>query len=206
MEEVLDLYERPYDARFPVVCMDEQPVQLIGESRLPLPMLPGQVQRYDYEYRRNGAVVNFMFTEPLGSWRKVSVRETKTMIDWAREMKMLLDEDYPDAVKVIVICDNLNTHKVGSLYEAFPPQEAKRLRKRLELHYTPKHASWLNVAEIELSLLTRQCLSRRIPDLPTLQQQAQKWYERRNENQKSVDWQFTCEDARIKLKRLYPQF
>lgn len=205
MEDVLDLYERPYDARFPVVCMDEQPVQLIGETRLPLPMLPGQVQRYDYEYRRNGTAVNFMFTEPLASWRKVNVRETKTMIDWAHEIGMLLDVDYPNAVKVIVICDNLNTHKIGSLYEAFPPQEAKRLRDRLELHHTPKHASWLNVAEIELSLLTRQCLQRRIPDLPTLEQQTQQWYERRNENQKSVDWQFTCDDARIKLKRLYPQ-
>lgn len=202
----MDLYERPYDVRFPVVCMDEQPVQLIGETRLPLPLLPGQVQRYDYEYRRNGTAVNFMFTESLASWRKVTVRETKTMIDWAQEMKTLLDEDYPDAVKVIVICDNLNTHKIGSLYEAFPPQEAKRLRDRLELHYTPKHASWLNVAEIELSLLTRQCLSRRIPDVLTLQQQDRAWYERRNENQKSVDWQFTCEDARIKIKRLYPQF
>jgi len=147
-----------------------------------------------------------MFTEPLAAWRKVTVRETKTMIDWAQEMKTLLDEDYPDAVKVIVICDNLNTHKIGSLYEAFAPQEAKRLRDRLELHYTPKHASWLNVAEIELSLLTRQCLSRRIPDMATLKQQDQAWYQRRNENQKSVDWQFTCEDARIKLKRLYPQF
>lgn len=206
MEDILDLYERPYDVRFPVVCMDEQPVQLIGETRLPVPLLPGQVQRYDYEYRRNGTAVNFMFTESLASWRKVTVRETKTMIDWAQEMKTLLDEDYPDAVKVIVICDNLNTHKIGSLYEAFPPQEAKRLRDRLELHYTPKHASWLNVAEIELSLLTRQCLSRRIPDVPTLQQQDRAWYERRNENQKSVDWQFTCEDARIKIKRLYPQF
>lgn len=127
------------------------------------------------------------------------------MIDWAQEIKRLLDEDCPDAVKVIVICDNLNTHKIGSLYEAFPPQEAKRLRDRLELHHTPKHASWLNIAEIELSLLTRQCLQRRIPNVPTLQQQTQRWYERRNENQKSVDWQFTSEDARIKLKRLYPQ-
>ena len=206
MEDILDLYERPYDARFPVVCMDEQPVQLIGETRLPLSLLPGQVQRYDYEYRRNGTAVNFMFTEPLAAWRKVTVRDTKTMIDWAQEMKTLLDEDYPDAVKVIVICDNLNTHKIGSLYEAFLPQEAKRLRDRLELHYTPKHASWLNVAEIELSLLTRQCLSRRIPNVPMLQQRDRAWYERRNENQKSVDWQFTCEDARIKLKRLYPQF
>jgi hypothetical protein len=206
MEDVLDLYERPYDAQFPVVCMDEQPVQLIGETRIPLPMQPGQVRRYDYEYRRNGTAVNFMFTEPLASWRKVNVRGTKTMIDWAQEMKMLLDEDYPDAVKVIVICDNLNTHKIGSLYETFPPSEAKRLRDRLELHYTPKHASWLNVAEIELSLLTRQCLSRRIPDILTFQQQTKMWYERRNENQKSVDWQFTSENARIKLKRLYPQF
>jgi hypothetical protein len=206
MEDILDLYEIPYDAQFPVVCMDEQPVQLIGETRIPLPMQPGQVRRYDYEYRRNGTAVNFMFTEPLASWRKVNVRGTKTMIDWAQEMKMLLDEDYPDAVKVIVICDNLNTHKIGSLYETFPPSEAKRLRDRLELHYTPKHASWLNVAEIELSLLTRQCLSRRIPDILTFQQQTKMWYERRNENQKSVDWQFTSENARIKLKRLYPQF
>lgn len=206
MEDILDIYERPYDARFPVVCMDEQPVQLICESRVPLPILPGQVARYDYEYRRNGTAVNFMFTEPLASWRKVNVRETKTMVDWAQEIRLLLDVDYPDAVKVIVICDNLNTHKVGSLYEAFPPQEAKRLRERLELHCTPKHASWLNVAEIELSLLTRQCLQRRISDLPTLQRQTQMWYQRRNENQKSVDWQFTCEDARVKLKRLYPQF
>jgi hypothetical protein len=206
MEDILYLYERAYDDRFPVVCMDEQPVQLIGETRLPLPMLPGQVRRYDYEYQRNGTAVNFMFTEPLASWRKVNVRLTKTMIDWAHEVRMLLDVDYPDAVKVILICDNLNTHKIGSLYEAFSPPEAKRLRDRLELHYTPKHASWLNVAEIELSLLTRQCLQRRIPDLPTLQQQTQMWYQRRNGNQKSVDWQFTSEDARIKLKRLYPQF
>jgi hypothetical protein len=206
MEDILDLYERPYDARFPVVCMDEQPVQLIGETRIPLPMLPGHIRRYDYEYQRNGTAVNFMFTEPLGSWRKVNVRLTKTMIDWAYEVRTLLDVDYPDAIKVIMICDNLNTHKIGSLYEAFPPQEAKRLRDRLELHYTPKHASWLNVAEIELSLLTRQCLSRRIPDRSTLQRQTQMWYEKRNGNQKSVDWQFTSENARIKLKRLYPQF
>ena len=206
MEDVLDLYERPYDARFPVVCMDEQPVQLIGETRIPLSVQPGQVEKYDYEYRRNGTAVNFMFTEPLVSRRKVNVRETKTMIDWAQEIQVLLDVDYADVDKVILICDNLNTHKKASLYEAFPPQEAKRLRERLEIHYTPKHGSWLNVAEIELSLLTRQCLHRRIPDMQTLQQQAQAWYEKRNVKQKSVDWQFTCEDARVKLKRLYPQF
>ena len=206
MEDVLDIYERPYDRRFPVVCMDEQPVQLIGETRLLLPMEPGHPERYDYEYRRNGTAVNFMFTEPLASWRKVSVRQTKTMIDWAEEIKILLDVDYADAEKVIVVCDNLNTHKIASLYVAFEPQEAKRLRDRLEMHFTPKHGSWPNIAEIELSLLTRQCLRQRVPDMETLRREAQAWYERRNENQKSVDWQFTCEDARVRLKRLYPQF
>ena len=206
MEDILDLYEKPYDVWFPVVCMDEQPVQLIGESRIALPVQPGQPEKYDFEYRRNGTAVNFMFTEPLASWRKVNVRETKTMIDWAEEIRALLDVDYTDAEKVILICDNLNTHRIASLYEAFEPQQAKRLRDRLEIHYTPKHGSWLNVAEIELSLLTRQCLHRRIPDMPTLQQQAQAWYQKRNVKQKSVDWQFTCDNARIKLKRLYPHF
>ena len=206
MEDVLDIYERPYDPRFPVVCMDEQPVQLIGETRNLLPIEPGQPERYDYEYRRNGTAVNFMFTEPLASWRKVSVRQTKTMIDWAQEIRELLDVDYADAEKVILVCDNLNTHKIPSLYVAFEPQEAKRLRDRLEMHFTPKHGSWLNIAEIELSLLTRQCLRQRVPDMETLQREAQAWYEKRNENQKSVDWQFTCEDARVRLKRLYPQF
>ena len=147
-----------------------------------------------------------MFTEPLASWRKVNVRQTRTMIDWAQEVRVLLDVDYADAEKVILICDNLNTHKIASLYVAFEPQEAKRLRDRLEMHYTPKHASWLNIAEIELSLLTRQCLRQRIANIETLQQQAHAWYEKRNAKQKSVDWQFTCENARVKLKRLYPQF
>jgi hypothetical protein len=204
MEDVLDIYERPYDSRFPVVCMDEQPVQLIGETRIALPIGRGRNQRYDYEYRRNGTAVNFMFTEPLTSWRKVDVRGTKTMIDWAQEIQMLLDVDYTDAEKIILICDNLNTHKIASLYVAFEPRQAKRLRDRLEMHYTPRHGSWLNIAEIELSLLTRQCLRQRVPNITLLQQQARAWYERRNENQKSVDWQFTCEDARIKLKKLYP--
>jgi hypothetical protein len=206
MEDILDTYERPYDARFPVVCMDEQPVQLIGETRIALPVGPGQPRKYDHEYRRNGTAVNFMFTEPLAGWRKVDIRRSKTMVDWAQEIRTLLDVDYPQAEKVILICDNLNTHKVASLYETFLPQEAKRLRDRLEIHYTPKHGSWLNVAEIELSLLTRQCLDRRLPDIPALQQQAKAWYEKRNAKQKSVDWQFTSEDARIKLKSLYPQF
>jgi hypothetical protein len=206
MEDILDTYEKPYDAGFPVVCMDEQPVQLIGETRIALPVVPGRPQKYDHEYRRNGTAVNFMFTEPLAGFRKVDIRRSKTMIDWAQEIRTLLDFDYPQAEKVILICDNLNTHKIASLYEAFPPQEAKRLRDRLEIHYTPKHGSWLNVAEIELSLLTRQCLDRRLPDIPSLNQQAKAWYEKRNEKQKSVDWQFTSEDARIKLKSLYPQF
>jgi hypothetical protein len=206
MEDVLDIYERPYDSQFPVVCMDEQPVQLIGETRISLPIEAGQPKRYDYEYRRNGTAVNFMFTEPLASWRKVNIRRTKTMIDWAQEIQLLLDVDYPDVKKVVLICDNLNTHKIAALYVAFEPQEAKRLRDRLEIHYTPKHGSWLNIAEIELSVLTRQCLRRRIPNIEMLQQQTQAWYEKRNVKQKSVDWQFTCEDARIKLKRLYPQF
>ena len=206
MEDILDTYERPYDAKFPVVCMDEQPAQLIGETRIALPMGPGQPRKYDHEYRRNGTAVNFMFTEPLSGWRKVDIRQSKTMIDWAQEIRTLLDVDYQQAEKVILICDNLNTHKIASLYETFLPQEAKRLRDRLEIHYTPKHGSWLNVAEIELSLLTRQCLDRRLPDIPALQQQAKAWYEKRNAKQKSVDWQFTSEDARIKLKSLYPQF
>lgn len=205
MEDILDMYERPYDARFPVVCMDEQPVQLIGETRIALSAGSGRTEKYDYEYRRNGTAVNFMFTEPLACWRKVDVRHTKTMIDWAQEIRILLDVEYPQAEKVILICDNLNTHKIASLYEAFEPQEAKRLKDRLEIHYTPKHGSWLNVAEIELSLLTRQCLLRRIPDRPTLQKQAQAWYKRRNGNQKAVDWQLTSDDARVKLKKLYPQ-
>ena len=206
MEDVLDIYERPCDSRFPVVCMDEQPVQLIDETRISLPIEPGQPERYDYEYRRNGTAVNFIFAEPLASWRKVDVRETKTMIDWAEEIRILLDVDYADAEKVILICDNLNTHKIASLYVAFEPQEAKRLRDRLEIHYTPRHGSWLNIAEIELSLLTRQCLRQRIPNMEMLQQQARSWYEKRNVKQKSVDWQFTCDDARVRLKRLYPQF
>jgi len=152
MEDILDLYERAYGPDCPVVCMDEQPVQLIGETRLADRMEPGQVIRYDYEYRRNGTAVNFMFTEPLVSWRKVNVRQTKTMIDWAEELRELLDVDYPTARKVILVCDNLNTHKIASLYEAFRPEEAGRLRERLEIHHTPKHGSWLNIAEIELSL------------------------------------------------------
>ena len=205
MEDVLEIYKRPYDPKVPVVCMDEQPTQLIKETRRKIAVEPGQAERVDYEYERNGTAVNFMFTEPLGRWRKVAVRERKTSVDWAHEIQTLLNDDYPDAEKVILVCDNLNTHKVASLYEAFEPKQARQLAERFEIHYTPKHGSWLNVAEIELSVFTRQCLDRRIPDRGKLHQEAQAWYRERNASQKAVDWQFTTEGARVKLKRLYPQ-
>lgn len=206
MEDILDLYHRPYDPHRPLVGMDEKPIQLIRETRIPLPTFPGQPLRYDYEYERNGTAVNFLFTEPLANWRKVNVRARKTSIDWAHEVKELLDVDYPDADKVILVCDNLNTHTIAALYEAFEPAEAHRLANRLEIHYTPKHGSWLNIAEIELSVLTRQCLDARIPDIDTLHKETKAWERNRNHTHKAVDWQFTTDDARIKLKRLYPQF
>ncbi len=199
------MYKRPYDPKWPVVCMDEQPTQLIKETRRPLPCGPGKLKRVDYEYERNGTATNFMFTETLADWRKVNVRARKTMADWAYEIKELLDADYPDAEKVVLVMDNLNTHKPASLYEAFEPAEARRLLERLEFHYTPKHGSWLNIAEIELSVFTRQCLARRIPNIDTLRSEAAAWYRKRNAQQRRVDWQFTCGDARIKLKKLYPQ-
>ena len=205
MEDVLEIYKRPYDSAFPVICMDEQPTQLIKETRMKIAVEPGKPERVDYEYERNGTAANFMFTEPLGSWRKVNVRHRRTAIDWAKEIRELLDNDYSDAQKVILVCDNLNTHKIASLYEAFEPKDARQLAERIEIHYTPKHGSWLNVAEIELSVFTKQCLDRRIPDMATLQQEAKAWYHKRNANQKTVDWQFTTDDARVKLKKLYPQ-
>lgn len=205
MEDVLEVYKRPYDPDYPVVCMDEQPTQLIKETRRKIEAAPGWAERVDYEYERNGTVNNFMFNEPLGNWRKVNVRERKTMIDWAHEIKELLDVDYPEAEKVVLVMDNLNTHKPASLYEAFEPREAQRLLERLEIHHTPRHGSWLNIAEIELSVFTKQCLNRRIPDIETLRKEAREWYRERNQSQKGVDWRFTTKDARIKLKRLYPQ-
>ena len=204
MEDVLEIYKRPYNPAVPVVCMDEQPTQLIKETRRKIAAEPGKPERVDYEYERNGTAANFMFTEPLGSWRKVNVRQRRTAVDWAYEIKELLNEDYPEAQKVILVCDNLNTHEISSFYEAFESKQARQLVERLEIHYTPKHGSWLNVAEIELSVFTEQCLDRRIPDMATLQQEAKAWYRNRNINQKVVDWQFTTEKARIKLKRLYP--
>lgn len=205
MEDILDLYQQPYDPRRPLICMDEQPVQLIQEVRRPLPARPGKPERVDYEYERNGTAALFMFTNPLAGWRRVSVREHRTASDWAQEVRILVEEDYPQAEKITLVCDQLNTHTIGALYKAFPPAQARSLAMRLEIHYTPKHGSWLNVAEIELSALTRQCLDRRIPDIENLCQEAQAWCQQRNDNQKGVNWQFTTADARIRLKRLYPQ-
>jgi hypothetical protein len=205
MEDVLDVYQRPYDPQVPLVCMDEQPVQLIKETRQPLPAAPGQPEKVDYEYERNGTANIFLFTEPLRGTRHVRVTEQRTAVDWAKEIRDLLEVRYPEAVRVRLVCDNLNTPGIGSLYEAFPPEQARRLASRLEIHSTPKHGSWLNIAEIELSALTLQCLDRRIPDLETLIQETIQWEQRRNATPKGVDWQFSTQDARIKLKRLYPQ-
>lgn len=206
MEDILELYQQPPDARRPLVSMDEQPVQLVKETRVPLPLEPGRPLRYDFEYERAGTTNNFLFLAPHQGWRKVSVRNTKTRRDWAHEIKELLTVDFPQAECVRLVCDNLNTHSIASLYEAFAPEEARRLTRRLEIHYTPKHGSWLNIAECELSILTQQCLDRRIPSADFLRQQVTAWYGARNASQKTVHWHFTTEDARIKLKRLYPQF
>ena len=205
MEDVLEIYHLPYDSSCPVLCMDEQPVQLVKETRVPLPAKVGHPEAVDYEYERNGTANIFIFTEPLTGWRKVVVSERRTAIDWAKEIQQLLEHDYADSEKVILVCDQLNIHRVASLYEAFPPATARRLATRLDIHHTPKHGSWLNIAENELSALTRQCLDRRIPEREILEQETTAWYTERNQSQKSVDWQFTTADARIRLKRLYPQ-
>ena len=205
MEDILELYCLPYDPNIPLVCMDEQPRQLIKETRTALSAMPGKPRRVDYEYERNGTAALFMFVEPLGAWRHVDVRERRTALDWAHEIRELLELHYPHAPLVRLVCDNLNTHKIASLYEAFEPTQARVLAKRLEIHYTPKHGSWLNIAEAELSALSGQCLSRRIPDMDTLRHEMQACEQKRNARQKGVDWQFTTHDARIKLKHLYPQ-
>ena len=205
MEDILDVYRLPYNSSIPQVNMDEQPVQLIGETRQRIPAKEGKPERIDYEYERKGTANIFIFTEPLSGRRYVSVRERRTAVDWAHEIKYLLEVQYPAAERVRLVCDQLNTHHIGALYEAFPAEEARRLAKRLEIHHTPKHGSWLNIAEIELSALTRQALNDRIPDIETLRQRTKAWESNRNDNQKGVDWRFTTEDARIKLKRLYPQ-
>jgi transposase len=205
MEDVLDVYERPYDANYPVVCMDESSKQSIKETRTPIQASSGSVQKYDTEYERNGTNNIFIATEPLTGKVKVDITDRRTKIDWAHFIKTLVDNDYKEAKKVVLVMDNLNTHKAASLYEAFSPVEAKRILDKIEIHYTPKHGSWLNVAEIELSRLGRQCLNRRIPDRETLIAEVEAWTYQRNMEQCIVNWQFTSKDARIKLKRLYPQ-
>ena len=204
MEDVLDLYARPLDSACPVVCVDEGGKQLIGDVREPLPARPSSPAKQDHEYQRGGMANLFMAFEPLGGRRHVEVTERKTAVDFARFLRAVSDELYPDAEKVVLVCDNLNTHGPASLYEAFEPAEARRLAERFEWHHTPKHGSWLNVAEMELSVVARQCLDRRIPDMETLRREVQAWEERRNAAVVKVDWQFTTADARVKLKKLYP--
>ena len=204
MEDVLDVYELPYDPTRPVVCMDEKPYQLLGDARELLPMRPGDTQKIDSEYVRNGTCSIFAFIEPLGGKHHVSVREHRTATDWAEEIRYLADEMYPDAEKIILVMDNLNTHKPSSLYKAFPPEVARRILRRLEIHYTPKHGSWLDIAEIELNVMTRQCLDRRIDNIADLRSELEAWENERNQNQATVNWQFRTADARIKLSSLYP--
>lgn len=205
MEDVLNVYERPYDANYPVVCMDESSKQSIKETRMPIQASSGSVQKYDTEYERNGTNNIFIATEPLKGKVKIDITDSRTKVDWANFIKTLVDGAYKDAKKVILIMDNLNTHKAASLYEAFSPAEARRILDKIEIHYTPKHGSWLNVAEIELSRLARQCLNRRIPDRETLVSEVDAWIQKRNTENCIVNWQFTSDDARIKLKSLYPQ-
>jgi hypothetical protein len=201
----LTVYTRPYDETHPVICMDEKPLQLLADARRKIKMVSGKAERVDNEYIRKGTCSIFLFTEPLNGWRCAEANEHRTRIDWASEIKWLLTDQYPLAEKVVLVMDNLNTHNIASLYEAFSPKEALSLAKRLEIHYTPKHGSWLNIAEIELSALGRQCLgSRRIDNLQELNQELASWYVDRNQKQKGVDWQFTTDDARTKLKRRYP--
>ena len=204
MEDVLDVYARPHDPARPVVCVDEGGKQLIGDVREPLPPRPGAPARYDSEYTRGGVANVFMAFEPLAGCRQVRVTDRKTSRDFAGFLRALSDEHYPTAEAIVLVCDNLSTHTPAALYEAFEPAEARRLAQRFEWHYTPKHGSWLNVAEMELSVLARQCLDRRIPDLNTLKQEALAWQDRRNAAVTGVSWHFTTEDARIKLRRLYP--
>jgi hypothetical protein len=206
METVLDVYHEPYDPLRPVICFDEGSKQLIDQTRNPIPRRPGQPQRYDYEYERHGTCNIFMFFEPLAAWRHAEVTDHRKMEDFAHCMKWLVDEVHPEAHKIRVVLDNLNTHKPASLYEAFPPEKAHRLVRRIEFVYTPKHGSWLNMAEIELNALHSQCLDRRIPDKPLLIQEVAAWEKERNQEGATVNWQFTTQDARIKLRRLYPSF
>jgi DDE superfamily endonuclease len=206
MEEVLEVYAQPYDARYPVLCMDEQPIQLLKEMRTPIAGTSRHPRRVDYEYERAGTASIFMFCEPLVGWRYVAVRKRRTKVDWAHEMAHLLRTRYRSAVKVIVVCDNLNTHTKGAFYEAFEPATARELVRRVAFCYTPKHGSWLNIAENELSAMTRQCVTdRRFATVEELRTQTTAWHEQRNARQGMVDWQFKVDDARVKLKSIYPK-
>ena len=204
MEDVLEVYHRPYGDNEVLVCLDETSKQQTKETRLPRPARPGASGVYDYEYERNGVSNLFMLFAPLEGWRQVEVTDRRTKVDWARVVRKLVDEDYPDKDRIVLVMDNLNTHHPASLYDAFEPAEARRIAERLEIHYTPKHGSWLNMAEIEIGALARQCLNRRIPDQDALRRESKAWQDRRNQDTIKVDWRFTTTDARIKLKSLYP--
>jgi uncharacterized small protein (DUF1192 family) len=204
MEDILEVYQRPYDPHRPLVCVDETSKQLIAETRVPIAAKPGQPGRHDYEYRRNGTANLFMMFAPREGWRHVKVTDRHTALDYAQVLKELSDTHFPGAEKIVLVQDNLNTHKPASLYEAFPPAEARRLVERFEWHYTPKHGSWLDMAESELGVLSSQCLDRRIPDQQMLKEEVEAWEAERNRKHAKADWQFTTADARVKLKRLYP--
>ena len=204
MEDVLEVYTRPYDPLRPQVCMDETSKQMLRDTRAALSMAQGRTRREDYEYERGGVANVFMLMEPLTGRRWVDITEHRTKVDWAHQIEELVDERYPQAERIVLVMDNLNTHSPASLYEAFDPEKARRLSEKLEIHHTPKHGSWLNMAEIELSVLSRQCLDRRVPDFETLEAEAMAWQQRRDEKGVKIDWRFDTEDARIKLKRLYP--
>jgi hypothetical protein len=205
MEDVLEIYKLPYDSKRPVLCMDEMPKQLLAQTRDPIPGQAGQIAKEDYEYKRNGVADLFMVFEPLQGKRYVEVTEKRRRIEWATVMKHVADAIYPEAEKIIVVMDNLNTHTPSSFYETFEPEEARRLVERFEFHFTPKHGSWLNMAEIELSALVRQCIGRRLPDIKTVAQEVNAWQKQRNDEVVKVQWQFKTIDARIKLKHLYPK-
>ena len=204
MEDVLEVYHRQFEDNEVLVCLDETSKQQVKETRQPLPARPGYAKAYDHEYQRNGVSNLFMLFAPLEGWRRVEVTDRRTRIDWAGVVRKLVDEDYPDKDRIVLVMDNLNTHHPASLYEAFEPAEARRIAERLEIHYTPKHGSWLNMAEIELGVLARQCLDRRIPHQEILTQETEAWQDQRNRDTVRVDWRFTTQDARVKLKSLYP--
>ena len=206
MEEVLDVYERPYDANHPVLCMDEQPIQLLSETRKQIKATRNHPKRVDYEYKREGTASIFMFNEPLSGWRTVKVREHRKKVDWATEVARVLDKRYAECDQITLVCDNLNTHTKGAFYEAFPPEQARQYVKKINFCYTPKHGSWLNISECELSAMTRQCLSgRKLPSIKKVKKQVKAWADKINKKQRGVEWQMKIDDARIKLKSVYPK-